>query len=201
MEYGGPNLPYALSRDNCLQRKKRLRNSAVSHAIMSLCSRGAVFRNPRLNLLRLIPRSIPRSQAQALFSQSRAAPQSKVHADLRTQCRCFSTTRFQQEQPPAEPQSDSIADSLPVCCPGCGAFSQTVEANEPGYYGTSRKQIRKLLAARKEAIEAQNIEQTEAVPTEGDDLSAQQNDAIKEAAPPKPIQGRTSKLSLKRTVC
>ncbi|KAJ5206273.1 hypothetical protein N7491_003107 [Penicillium cf. griseofulvum] len=155
---------------------------------MSLCSRGAVFRNPRLNLLRLIPRSIPRSQAQALFSQSRAAPQSKVHADLRTQCRCFSTSRFQQEQPLVEPQSDSLAASLPVCCPGCGAFSQTVEANEPGYYGTSRKQIRKLLAVRKEAIEAQNIEQTEVVPTEGDNLSAQQNDAIEEAVPPKPIR-------------
>ncbi|KAJ5169795.1 uncharacterized protein N7500_002578 [Penicillium coprophilum] len=155
---------------------------------MSLCSRGAVFRNPRINLLRLISTSIPRSQAQTLFSQSRAAPQSKVVADLRTQCRCFSTTRFQQEQPVAESQTDSLTDSLPVCCPGCGAFSQTVEANEPGYYGTSRKQIRKLLAVRKEAIEAQNIQQNDALSTERGGLSAKQNDAIEETVPPKPIQ-------------
>lgn len=168
---------------------------------MSLCSRGAVFRNPRLNLLRLLPKTIPRSQAQTLFSPSRAAPQSKVLTDLRRQCRCFSTTRFQREQPQAEPQLDTIADSLPVCCPGCGAFSQTVEANEPGYYGTSRKQIRKLLAVRKEAIEHKNIQEIKATSTDRDDLSAQQNGAIEEAMPPKPIRGRTSRLLLKRTIC
>lgn len=168
---------------------------------MSLCSRGAVFRNPRLNLLRLLPKTIPRSQAQTLFSPSRAAPQPKVLTDLRRQCRCFSTTRFQREQPQAEPQVDTLADSLPVCCPGCGAFSQTVEANEPGYYGTSRKQIRKLLAVRKEAIEHQNIQENTAVSTEGDELSAQQNDAIEEAIPPKPIQGKTSRLLPKRAIC
>ncbi|KAJ5597450.1 hypothetical protein N7537_007534 [Penicillium hordei] len=155
---------------------------------MSLCSRGAVFRNPRLNLLRLFPRTIPRSQAQTLFSSSRAAPQSEVLTDLRRQCRCFSTTRFQREQPQAEPQVDTLTDSLPVCCPGCGAFSQTVEANEPGYYGTSRKQIRKLLAVRKEAIEYKNTQQNDAITTERNNLSAQQNDAIVEAVPPKPIQ-------------
>ncbi|KUM55469.1 hypothetical protein ACN42_g11803 [Penicillium freii] len=154
---------------------------------MSLCSRGAVFRNPKLNLLRLLPKTIPRSQTQTLFSP-RAAPQSKVLTDLHRQCRCFSTTRFQREQPQAEPQVDTLADSLPVCCPGCGAFSQTVEANEPGYYGTSRKQIRKLLAVRKEAIEYNNTQQNNAISTEGDDLSAQHNDAIEEAVPPKPIR-------------
>ncbi|CAI7659151.1 unnamed protein product [Penicillium viridicatum] len=154
---------------------------------MSLCSRGAVFRNPKLNLLRLLPKTIPRSQTQTLFSP-RAAPQSKVLTDLHRQCRCFSTTRFQREQPQVEPQVDTLADSLPVCCPGCGAFSQTVEANEPGYYGTSRKQIRKLLAVRKEAIEYNNTQQNNAISTEGDDLSAQHNDAIEEAVPPKPIR-------------
>jgi hypothetical protein len=43
---------------------------------------------------------------------------------------------------------------LPVCCPGCGAYSQTVEPNEPGYYGKTRKQTRKLLGeAQNEASE------------------------------------------------
>ena len=164
---------------------------------MSLCSRGAVFRNPRLNLLRLLPRSILRSRAQTPFSQSRVAPQPKGLADLRRQCRCFSTTRLQREQLPTEPQTGALADSLPVCCPGCGAFSQTVEANEPGYYGTSRKQIRKLLAVRKEAIEYKNKQQNEGIFTEGGNLSAQQSDAIEDAVPPKPIQGRTSRKLLK----
>lgn len=168
---------------------------------MSLCSRGAVFRNPRLNLLRLLPNTIPRSQAQTLFSQSRVAPQSKALTDLRRQCRCFSTTRFRREQPQAEPQVETLADSLPVCCPGCGAFSQTVEANEPGYYGTSRKQIRKLLAVRKEAIEHKTAKQNNTIFTEGDPLSTEQNNAIEEAVPPQPIQGETSRLLLERAVC
>ncbi|KAJ5231043.1 hypothetical protein N7489_011751 [Penicillium chrysogenum] len=154
---------------------------------MSLCSR-AVFRNSRLSLLHQPLRSIPRSRARTLFSLSRAAPQPRVLTDLRRQCRCFSTTCFHREQPPSEPQVGTLADSLPVCCPGCGAFSQTVEENEPGYYGTSRKQIRKLLAARKEAIEHEIIQQNEAISTEGDKLSAQQDDTVEEAVPPKPIQ-------------
>ncbi|KAJ5971934.1 uncharacterized protein N7479_001852 [Penicillium vulpinum] len=153
---------------------------------MSLFSRGAVFRNPSLNMLRLVPKNIPRSHAQTLLSQSRTAPQPKVLAGLRRQCRCFSTTRSQGEQLPAEPATASLADSLPLCCPGCGAFSQTVEANEPGYYGTSRKQIRRVLAARRDAIESQNIQQNEDISTEEADLSSQQNDTI-EAGPPKPI--------------
>ncbi|CAG8345638.1 unnamed protein product [Penicillium nalgiovense] len=154
---------------------------------MSLCSR-AVFRNPRSGLLRLPLKSIPRSQARTLFSLSRVTPQYKVLTDLRSQYRCFSTTCFHREHLPAEPQVGTLADSLPVCCPGCGAFSQTVEENEPGYYGTSRKQIRKLLAVRKEAIEHKNTQENESLSTEGDDLSAQQNDTIEEAVPPKPIQ-------------
>ena len=166
---------------------------------MSLCSR-AVFRNPRLNLLRLPQRGIPRAQARTLSLLSRAAPQSKVLTDLRRQCRCFSTTSFHQEQPPVETQVGTLADSLPLCCPGCGAFSQTVEENEPGYYGTSRKQIRKLLAVRKEAVEHENKQKNEAISTEGDDLNSQQNDAIEEAVPPKPIQGWSSRLLLKRGI-
>jgi hypothetical protein len=167
---------------------------------MSLCTR-AVFRNSRLNLLRLPPKSIPRSQTRTLFSLSRAAPQYKVLTDLRRQRRCLSATCFHREEPPAEPQVGTLADSLPVCCPGCGAFSQTVEENEPGYYGTSRKQIRKLLAVRKEAIEHKIIQQSEAISTEGDELSAQQDDTIEETVPPKPIQGGSSKLLLKRVIC
>lgn len=42
----------------------------------------------------------------------------------------------------------SIEELLPVCCPGCGAYSQIVEPNEPGYYGRlgKGKQTRKPLS-------------------------------------------------------
>ncbi|KAL4920287.1 hypothetical protein BDW62DRAFT_177116 [Aspergillus aurantiobrunneus] len=36
--------------------------------------------------------------------------------------------------------------TLPTCCPGCGAYAQTIEPNEPGYYGKTRKQTRKHLS-------------------------------------------------------
>jgi hypothetical protein len=163
---------------------------------MSLCSRAAVLRNPKSNLLRLLPRSTPCSPGSRLFTQSRIAPQHKLLADLRRQHRCFSTTRFLREQSTIEP----LANYLPVCCPGCGAFSQTVEANEPGYYGTSRKSIRKLLAVKREAVETQN-EAANRASSEIDGILAEQNDTRGEAAPPRPIEGGTHTSSLERAIC
>ena len=147
---------------------------------MSLCSRGAILRNPKLKLLRLASKPVLRSSAQTLLSRSRATPQNNVFTNIRSQSRCFSTTPFQYEQPPVEP----LANILPVCCPGCGAFSQTVEENEPGYYKPSRKQTRKLLSARKGAIEQKDVQQEE----NNDTSNGQQDRFIEEAAPPKPIQ-------------
>lgn len=40
-----------------------------------------------------------------------------------------------------------------MCCPGCGAYAQTVEPNEPGFYGKTRKQTRKLLSETKQVVE------------------------------------------------
>ncbi|KAL5045238.1 hypothetical protein BDW71DRAFT_184534 [Aspergillus fruticulosus] len=49
--------------------------------------------------------------------------------------------------------TEPIQAVLPLCCPGCGAYSQTVEPNEPGYYSKTRKQTRKLLSdAQKESL-------------------------------------------------
>ena len=42
---------------------------------------------------------------------------------------------------------------LPLCCPGCGAYSQTIDPNEPGYYDEGRKQVRKHRAAVNRASE------------------------------------------------
>lgn len=41
--------------------------------------------------------------------------------------------------------TESLKTALPTCCPGCGAYAQTVEPNEPGYYGKTRKQTKKKL--------------------------------------------------------
>jgi hypothetical protein len=85
---------------------------------------------------------------------------------LRNQCRKFSSSRLLQQQVIIE----NLTDVLPTCCPGCGAFSQTIEPNEPGYYSASRKQTRKLLASKKEAIEQSNtVEVAAKVNTEQSD--------------------------------
>jgi hypothetical protein len=44
------------------------------------------------------------------------------------------------------------ADTLPVSCPGCGAYAQTIEPSEPGYYGRTRKKAKKLWHKRQQVI-------------------------------------------------
>ena len=36
--------------------------------------------------------------------------------------------------------------SLPLQCPGCGAFTQSTTPDHPGYYSTSRKSVKTFLA-------------------------------------------------------
>lgn len=103
--------------------------------------------------------------------------------------RFFSTTTSAQTQEPAE----DLTDVLPIFCPGCGAFSQTIEPSEPGYYSTGRKQTRRLLASKKD-IDAQTAKSGGAAPsisgeTGSDDVS-QQPGTGDELPAPKPIQGR-----------
>ncbi|KAK2757674.1 hypothetical protein FQN54_004643 [Arachnomyces sp. PD_36] len=49
---------------------------------------------------------------------------------------------------------------LPVSCPGCGALTQWVDTNEPGFYSTSRRSVKSFLqrAAPWPASEASNVE-------------------------------------------
>lgn len=35
--------------------------------------------------------------------------------------------------------------SLPRTCPGCGAFTQTVSPEQPGFYGTNRKSVKAFI--------------------------------------------------------
>ena len=96
----------------------------------------------------------------------------------------FSTIHAQRQQIAPE----EYATALPICCPGCGAFSQTIEPEEPGYYSRSRKQTRKLLALRK--TEAEGASEV------GVKDSLDIDELAEEPAVPKPLQGMLSSITL-----
>ncbi|CAG8023444.1 unnamed protein product [Penicillium olsonii] len=156
---------------------------------MSLCSRGALLRNARPNLIRLTSRNVTRISPQPFLSRSRFTLQSNVvsgrHSPCHSQCRKFSTTPLRREEVSVDP----LASVLPVCCPGCGAFSQVVEENEPGYYSPSRKQTRKLFAASKEKAQHEKAPRDENPINKEereDPLDLAQNQPSEDVSPPKP---------------
>ncbi|KAL4952637.1 telomere stability and silencing-domain-containing protein [Aspergillus filifer] len=70
------------------------------------------------------------------------------------QLRKFSTETFDAAQSTESIQPQPVKAAIPTCCPGCGAYSQTIEPSEPGYYSKTRKQTRKLLSeAQSESLE------------------------------------------------
>jgi hypothetical protein len=55
--------------------------------------------------------------------------------------------------PPLPPTSISLhADTLPISCPGCGAYAQTIDSNEPGFYSRTRKKAKQQWHQRQQAI-------------------------------------------------
>lgn len=57
-----------------------------------------------------------------------------------------------------QPCADSIepaASALPLCCPGCGAYTQTIDPNELGYYSENRR--RKLDTTTEKQHEVQQV--------------------------------------------
>lgn len=68
-----------------------------------------------------------------------------------------------------------------------------MEPDEPGYYGASRKQNRKLLASRKETIETSNKGlEAEMTPLVKDELE-DENTERDEPVVPRPTQGIITK--------
>ncbi|KAF7591384.1 hypothetical protein BBP40_001610 [Aspergillus hancockii] len=88
--------------------------------------------------------------------------------------------------------SELVGSSLPICCPGCGAYAQTVEAGEPGYYSKTRKQTRKDSSETEHTTEVQGRETVEPrdSKTEGEKAANTIRQLIKESedktAAPKP---------------
>lgn len=67
------------------------------------------------------------------------------------QQRCLhldSTTASALEEAP--PLDQSLTKNLPLQCHGCGAFSQTSEPDQAGYYDVSRKAVRRFLGQEQE---------------------------------------------------
>lgn len=158
------------------------RELRLDTSTMSACSRGALSKALRLDILRLKPR-YPCRHAFISVPLRRITPSANfvTRHDLHPS-RCFSTTPFRRQT-----TVENLTDVLPVCCPGCGAFSQTIEPDEPGYYGASRKQTRKLLASRKDAIEETTTKLgAEGVSTEQTGVEGADE---KETAAPRPIRG------------
>lgn len=119
----------------------------MSHCLKCTYSRAVGFRQISsrrpVRTVQLPLRSPPRK----LFAHAelfRNCPRSQLSNG--SQLRNLSTTTQSFPEP-----SRSVEDVLPVCCPGCGAYAQTVEPNEPGYYGKTRKHVRKLISESQRA--------------------------------------------------
>jgi hypothetical protein len=101
------------------------------------------------NRLRSIERyGLPRNCFRYFFSTSSAwaislprYPALYKNASWITATRGLSQllSRKDQSEPSILPRS-----LLPICCPGCGAYTQTVDPNEPGYYSKTGRKTRKL---------------------------------------------------------
>lgn len=91
-------------------------------------------------------RALAKPWQQTLSSASVLGPINPASRISRIPHRVLSTAAATHENPVT-----SIEDLLPVCCPGCGAYSQIVEPNEPGYYG----RLGKGKPARKPLSEAE----------------------------------------------
>ncbi|KAI9038159.1 uncharacterized protein KD926_011201 [Aspergillus affinis] len=112
---------------------------------------------------RFLPQRLP---FRSLFSRPQSFPELNLDSLPFKQQRLFSSATPSHTNP-----SLRAEEFLPVCCPGCGAYSQTLEPEEAGYYGESRKQTRKLLSeARKETQSTPEGLENAAIPKPENDI-------------------------------
>lgn len=89
--------------------------------------------------------------ANILPAQSEQSPE--IHED-------DTLTPVSGTEPASNTSSLLHKDVVPICCPGCGAYSQTTDPNEPGYYSRTRKRAKKLWYQAKEALAKELKEET-----------------------------------------
>ena len=51
---------------------------------------------------------------------------------------------------------------LPRSCPGCGAFTQAVSPDQPGFYSTNRKSVKAFIARHEHNLEHRKLGESEA---------------------------------------
>lgn len=190
---------------NCRGDKKKYCSSIPTtltkpSAIMAPCLKGIASRaiKPRhiistpLYRTRLIPRVLP---SRSLLSSPKI--QSPGHSTINQQ-RSFSSTT----QPCAN--LDTATDTLPICCPGCGAYAQTIEPDELGYYSEGRR--RKFAAKEQQAPKEgdKDAEITEELKTEGEAAAERIEKVLRDAEEKgynKPAPRRMWGSVLRRVVC
>lgn len=136
-------------------------------------------------------RQLPGAQfSRSFFQQPRVLPVWNANGLINEPQR-----RLLSSGPSLSAKSSELTERvLPVCCPGCGAYAQTIEPGEPGYYSKTRKQTRKLLSETEQATGVQDGETGEVadLKTEGEKAAGTIQQLIKEseeeAAAPKPIR-------------
>lgn len=121
---------------------------------MFLCPRCIVSKSIRPNIRGLL---LPTSFQRPLSTLSTRTPR-LTRQPLIASRRNFQATARQSDvsietQAPPNKPLDLDKELLPICCPGCGAYSQTIDPNEPGYYSMTRKETRKLLTKTKRLAE------------------------------------------------
>lgn len=167
------------------KRRKKLRFNSANFPTptMSRC-RVAGSRALSLDLLNLSSRSYSRRITRIIPRTGHLPPAAKpASCALRNPAfshqRTFHSASVQRQ----EATSENLIEILPVSCPGCGAFSQTIEPDEPGYYGATRKQTRKLL---QEEQKKQNVSNDNAEVSHDYDETS-----LGSQSPPSALHGRS----------
>lgn len=132
----------------------------LKHRTMAPCLRGIASRAVKLCHITPTPLYRTRLLPRVLPSRSLFSPKSfPVHSTIGQ--RNFSSTI----QPCAN--LDTVTNTLPICCPGCGAYAQTIEPDELGYYGEGRR--RKFVKGQPAPKEGEkDAENTDELKTEGE---------------------------------
>lgn len=122
--------------------------------IMFLCPRCIVSRSLRPNIRGILsPAPFQRPLSALSTRTSRLAQQPSIANRRNFQATAKQLdTSTETKTPPTEPL-ELDKELLPICCPGCGAYSQTIDPNEPGYYSKTRKKTRKVLNKTKRLAE------------------------------------------------
>lgn len=119
--------------------------------------------------------------------------QAKCFSSFHKRCQDAAITAAPLHQPEANLEISSISQ-LPLCCPGCGAFSQTTAGKEAGFYNIKRNAVKAYL--RQESAEADSADDTykqaieradpKLLKTLGLGRVPQPSDTLPPAAPPPP---------------